>query len=88
MVDHLLFACDVAQHDVIGQPEHAAHVRGLDTDEVVGAGVRLEDVVEHAGVVEVFRDGERLVRGGTLLFAEVRLAVEENGNSERTFRRF
>ena len=50
--------------------------------------MRLEDAVEHAGVVEVFRDGERLVRGGTLLFAEVRLAVEENGNSERTFRRF
>ena len=50
--------------------------------------MRLEDAVEHAGAVGIFREGDRLVRGGALLFAEVRLAAEENDNSERTYRRF
>lgn len=58
---------------MVGQTEHAAHIGCLYTNQFVGSGISLHQIIEDIGVIQIFRDGnvEGSVYSSAVFFAYV-----------------
>ena len=57
-VDQALLQPGLPEGDPVSQAEHTAHIGGLDTDQLVGSGVGLNQIIEDAGVIQILGDGD------------------------------
>ena len=72
---------------MIGEPEEAAHIGRLHPHEGMLSGIFLKNIIENAGIIQIFGngDGQRLIEAA--LFAAAK-ACSESGASMSFFNSF
>ena len=58
LIDHFLFLAGILHGQIVGQPEEAAHIGGLDLYQLIGGGILLQNGLEHIGVIQILGNGD------------------------------
>ena len=64
---------------MIGQPEHAAHIRGFCINKIMRICIFLKNIIKRSGIVQIFRDcnGKGFISCGILFCAEIQPIVKQ-----------
>ena len=54
LIDQLLFAGGISQHDLVGQTEHTSHVKGFYTNKLIRIRIYLKYFIKNICIVQVF----------------------------------